>query len=120
LITWEWCGRHSKPGADKIISIFNYRKTSKFIKEFIEEYYCSTFYSHAEKLALAAMNKKNPYPAIYVEIKGVPYEGQIICGSNPSIYGRKVRNLQILDNNRNKKKITWEEIPWSTISKYCL
>ena len=87
----------------------NYRKAGEFIKNYVEQLYNSTFYTLQEKLAYAKRPKENPYPAQYSKINGIPYEGEITCGSNPFLHGRIVKNIYIIKAKNGKVCLNWGE-----------
>jgi hypothetical protein len=55
--------------------------------------------------------KKMIYRADYPQlINGVPHGARILCGNNPWLYGRRVRNLEIRKEGVTEV-ITWQEPP---------
>lgn len=117
LVTWDWTGTHADPNEDKVVTLFNYRLAPEKIKDFIERYYASRFYSEREKLSFMLDNTSNPYPARYNTYKGVPYTGQIHCGHNPFLYGRLVHNLEIINNTSGQEVLKWDEIDHVNLMK---
>lgn len=71
LITWEWIGDHAAV-EQKIVAILNYRKSAKYVKDFIEQLYIEKTSTVTEKMSFAKDRKSNPYPAKYHDINGVP------------------------------------------------
>ncbi|MFP6888323.1 MAG: hypothetical protein VCF07_00995, partial [Nitrospinota bacterium] len=53
----------------------------------------------------------NPYPAEFNKIKGVTWEGQIICGHNPYIYARLVEGLKVETDREGNENLKWNERP---------
>lgn len=99
--------------ADKcstVISIFKYQRSPEFIREYMEQYYIDQFYTPQEKLLYAKSRKCNPHPAQYELLDGVPWQGRIICGHNPRLYGRLVLNLNVV-REPDGERFEWEESP---------
>ena len=94
LITWGWAGRYAKPKGNKVVAILNYRKTGEYVRGLTEQFYGSRRYTELEMLECAFSDKKNCYPAQFVPINGVRFDGQIMCGANPYLHARLVRNLR--------------------------
>jgi len=106
LITWEWMGNHTKR-KKKVVSVQNARKSIDRICDYIEQLYIDLQYSDYDKLRYAkpGLWKTNPYPArIMKDMKSV------ICGHNPHLYGRKVKNLKAKPCSKDKDCLTWKEI----------
>ncbi len=94
----------------EVISVFNPRRSAKFVREYMEQIYIHSFYSPKEKLAYAKSRNGNPYPAVYENLFGVPWQGRITCGHNPFLYGRLVTSLKVVINNAGEK-FEWKELP---------
>ena len=56
-----------------------------------------------------------------LNVNGVPHGERILCGHDPWLYGRKVRNLKIaVDTSTDEEVITWREpnnFKWAEDSK---
>lgn len=103
LITWEWFGSHAKK-SKKIVSILNYRRSSRQIKHFVERLYVDSEYSLTERLSYAKSSKNNPYPA------AMSQRGHITCGHNPFLLGRLVKNLKVRIDSKGREHLQWEEV----------
>jgi len=103
LVTWEWEGNHAKR-KQKIVAILNPRLGDGRIRDYVELIY-SVLESHPlDQLQYARNSKNNPYPAQFEIIDGIPWGGSIICGHNPWLHARKVRDLRA-----NNGTVAWEE-----------
>jgi len=110
LITWD--GPDVREGEeDNVILILNYRLSPNRVREFVERFYAVKSYSITEKLACAKSQKNNPYPAQFERINGVQFIGRIICGHNPFLYGRLVKNLHVEKDDSGNEQLKWDEIP---------
>jgi hypothetical protein len=113
LITWE-----GTPSAtlqkNQIVSVFDYRVSSRRMLEYVEQLYIDRLYSLHEKIIYVRHRKDNPYPAALVRINGVQWEGQITCGEKPSLFARQVKNLKFHTDGNGEETLTWDEIPIPT------
>lgn len=109
LITWEWIGEHAAVDK-KIVAVINYRRSSSYIKDMVEQFYISIKYNTREKAACAKDSHANPYPAHYGNLRGVPWHGRITCGHNPYLYARLVSNVR-LERKGNDSIVVWDERP---------
>jgi hypothetical protein len=103
LVTWAWIGAHAARDP-AVVAIFNYRHSPETVRDFIERYYVSHYFSVSEKLRYAKNKHGSPYRA-HVS------RGRIDCGHNPHLYGRMVRNLHVEEDSHGKEVLKWEEIP---------
>jgi hypothetical protein len=94
----------------EVISVFNSRRSAKFVREYMEQNYIDRFYSPKEKLAYTKSREENAYPAVYEHLVGVPWHGRITCGHNPFLYGRLVTSLKIVPTNAGEQ-FEWKELP---------
>ena len=109
LVTWDWVGDHAKV-EDPVAAILNYRTSPEKVRRFAELLYASEFYSHGEKLLFAKDRKRNPYPAEFGAVNGVPWQGQITCGHNPWLFARLVKNLSIEIDEQGEEQLDWNEV----------
>ena len=110
LVTWEWTGNHAKPDR-KIAAILNPHWSADRIRQIVEFIYANSCYSISEQIRYAKNRKLNPYPAKYTSIEGVPWEGQITCGHNPSLFARHVDNLAVTGEPDEEGGVIWTERP---------
>jgi hypothetical protein len=111
LITWEGIGAHAR--TDKrggVVAILNCRWTGQKVREFVEQFYIALTCGAWDKLALAHDKRSNPYPALFGTIRGIPWSGEVICGHNPWLHARGVRNLRVTINDDNTQA-SWEDVP---------
>ena len=94
LVTCE--GPNKKP---EIIGIISSRRSTKYVKDFVEQQYINRFFSLDEKVALALGRWKNPY-----RIRSCA--DPLICGGNPFIEARIVKIKGIKNG-----ELEWAEIP---------
>lgn len=109
LITWE--GDSKTTHEPKIVSILNPKLSGKNVAKFIEQLYIILAgYNNAEKFKYANNRKSNPYKAKFDDVYGLTWEGRIICGHNPYLYGRLVSNLELEKDNEGNEYLVWTEI----------
>ena len=108
LITWE--GTSPKiTDENRIIGILGSRRSDSFVAELVEFIYLRNSSSVSEMAYIANRPKKKPFPAERTQIiNGVPHGERLICGHNPWIYARKVKNLKIAQDG-DVEIITWKE-----------
>ena len=105
LITWEWSGDHAEP-QKKVMEVLNPRMSPNRVREIVEQLYHIEA-SLSEKVAWRLCKREQCYPAEFVAIEGVRWEGQITCGHNPWLMARLVDNFVIeIDEDLN------EAAPW--------
>jgi hypothetical protein len=103
LITWDWNGDHAKVD-DFFVAILDYRYPAKTIKRFVELIYTNRKFALHEQLAYAKRRSANSYPAEFgfIEVRaskdsGLPdkvtWTGKIVCGGNPWLFARMVRDI---------------------------
>jgi hypothetical protein len=114
LVTWEWCGDHARR-EDTIAAVFNPRLGAERVRELVEFIYASE-YSIAERLALAR-GGPNPYPAEFVSINGVRWQGEMLCGHNPYLRARLVDDLAVERNVDGKEILSWKERPQPSLGR---
>lgn len=103
VVTWEWVGDHAKR-KQKVVAILNPRWGDQRVRDYVELIYSVLEYHPLDQLRCARNSKNNPYPAQFEIIDGIPWGGSIICGHNPWLHARKVRNLRV-DN----RTVAWQE-----------
>lgn len=98
----------------------DYRYSEKKIKRFIEWIYVSQRLAFHEQMAYAKRRGSNPYPAKYgsLEVRtskdsGLPdrgtWRGQIICGGNPWLFARMVRDVVAYVDEEGREHLKWKE-----------
>ena len=108
LVTWEGLGDRSKMKR-KVAAILNPHWSPRRVLEYVEFIYVINNYSIDEQIAYAKNKSFNPYPAEFNRIRGVPWDGQIICGHNPFLYARLVDDLQ--SGGGGGEDIVWKDRP---------
>jgi hypothetical protein len=109
LVTWEWCGEHAKRD-EKVAAVFDSRVSPGRIREYVELLYAHETYTLSERIAWCLGNQnRNPYPAEFVKLEGVPWEGEIHCGHNPYLRARLVDELTIRRGKDGKETPTWKD-----------
>ena len=118
LITWESIGAHARvTKSRRIVAILNYRCSPQRVRTFVEQLYAALGNSAWDKLNAADKPKDNSYPAIFMQISGVPWTGQIQCEDNPFLLARVVNNLQVIIKDGGREEITWIEKPVPSVSQ---
>ena len=113
LVTWEGMSPPQRQ-RDRIVSILGYRISGGRMLEHVEQLYVDRFYSLHEKIIYTRHKAKNPYPAENIKINGFPWEGRIICGHDPFLLARPVKNLMLHEGAGGEDVLTWDEIPIPT------
>ncbi len=109
LVTWEWSGDHAKVD-DRVAAAFDSRLLPERVRGFVEILYAQQMYTLSEKIASFVGNhRRNPYPAEFLKIEGVPCEGEIHCGANPWLRARLVDDLTVERGEDGKETATWED-----------
>jgi hypothetical protein len=115
-VTWEHCGNHAKPKR-RIAAILNPHWSARRVREYVEFIYVQSHYAISEQISYAKNRSFNPYPAWFVPLEGIPWEGQIICGHNPRLFARLVDNLQATGEPNEESKVVWSERPRPNFGK---
>lgn len=95
---------------DQVAAILNYRTSPERVRRFVELLYASRFYSYSEKLLFAKDRKRNPYPAEFGAVNGLPWQGQVTCGHNPWLFARLVENLRVEVDEQGEEQLVWGEV----------
>ena len=108
LLTWE--GTSQKiTDENRIIGIIGSRRSDQFVAELVEFLYARNSASVSEMARMANRPKQKPFPAERTQIiNDVPHGERIICGHNPCIYARKVKNLKISQEG-DSEIVIWQE-----------
>jgi hypothetical protein len=108
LLTWEWSS--AKP-VEKIVAVLSSRRSDSSIAELMELLVLRSIYPAREVAYYANRKKAMVYKAqTPLNINGVPHGERILCGHDPWLYGRKVRDLKItVDESTDEEVITWRE-----------
>lgn len=122
LVTWENDNTittsniiHNFGDNTKIVLIGNSRTSPDTIKNKMENHFMDE-YPLIAKMTYARNKKYNPHSATHHKINSIFWHDRIICGNQPCLYGRKVRNLELSNNDENKEILKWEELPIPHIS----
>lgn len=67
-------------------------------------------YEPSERIDYVTHPDKSPYRAEFGSLRGARWEGQIVCGHNPHLFARKVRNLRATGSSGNEI-FEWDEVP---------
>lgn len=111
LIYWEYMQDDIPEIEERIIAIWDGRKSGEKVREFVEQYYMAQSYSLLEKTHFATHRKDNPYPATFDRNgNGVQWSGVITCGGNPFVIAQYVKKLCVYDDQQNGTAITWENV----------
>jgi hypothetical protein len=97
LVTWE--GTSDVP-EDPVVAILHHRTSVSAVRGIVERLYISLAYSPREKLLFLKNPRANPYPAEMTLFEHVH------CGHNPSLHGRLVSALRVVDG-----VLKWTEPP---------
>ncbi len=107
LVTWEHAGDHAKPKR-LIAAVLSPHWSGERVRAHVEWLYANESYSLRERIAYARRKSFNPYPARFLSVRGVPWEGRIFCGHNPYLYARLVDDLRAADHS-DETQVTWKE-----------
>jgi hypothetical protein len=107
LVTWEWCGDHAAV-SDKVAEILDPRMPSERVRQIVELLYHREA-SLSEKVAWRLLKRNQPYSADFVDIEGVKWEGQVMCGHNPWLLARLVDDLKIETDVQGRDSATWRD-----------
>ncbi|HYP20355.1 MAG TPA: hypothetical protein VEY08_09790 [Chloroflexia bacterium] len=113
LVTWEGT-EESKREEKRIAAILSPRLSADRVRRIVEMLYANTEFSLGERVSYAA-GKFNPFPARYVSMRGIPFEGKITCGHNPYLDARKVANLTVTTDELGNEHLSWDELPLPVI-----
>ena len=119
LLTWEWT---STEPTEKIAAILSSRRSDSAIADLMELLVLRSRYPAKDVAYYANRKRQMIYKAqTPLGINGVPHGERILCGHDPWIYGRKVRDLKVtLDETNDEEVITWREpkdFKWADESK---
>jgi hypothetical protein len=107
LVTWEWVGDHAKP-PKKIAELLDPRLSPERVREIVEFLYQRED-RLSDKVNWRLRKHKQPYPAEFVTIDGVPWQGRIICGHNPHLLARSVDSLIVSTDADGNEVATWTD-----------
>ena len=109
LVTWEWRGEHAKR-KEKVTDVFDSRLSSGRVRWALELLYAHEMYTLGERIDWFVGNRRrNPYPAEFIKLEGVPWEGEIHCGDNPYLRARLVDELTIQRGQDGSEMPTWKD-----------
>lgn len=115
LITWEGTP-HALGQRERVVAVFDSRLSGKRIRPYVELFYANSEYSLVERL-LYAKKKFNPYPARFKTIEGIPWQGEVICDSNPWLCARWVKNLKVKLDGNGTEEFSWQEMVLEQIKR---
>ena len=110
LITWQSAGDHVVVD-QKVASILNPRLSGGEVRKRVEQLYADSKYSPYERLEYVKKPGENPYPAEFVSLRRVRFEGRITCGHNPYLLARKVNELRVVTDEEGRETLEWKERP---------
>jgi hypothetical protein len=106
VVTWGSVDNPERPC--KVVAILNPQLSGNHVRELVEFLYLSWRYTLSEQVR-CAVSRKNPYPAHFPDIDGVPWSGEVYCGHNPVLHARLVADLAVKCDERGKETATWKE-----------
>ena len=108
LLTWE-C--NTAKVRERLVAILSSRRSERVIAELMELLVLRASSTAASVAYYANRRRELVDKAITpLVINGVPYGERIRCGHDPWLYGRKVRELKIvLDQRTDEEVVTWRE-----------
>ena len=77
----------------------------------MEQLYAALGKSPWDKISYADQPRENGYPADFMRINGIPWEGHIRCGHDPHLFARLVSNLKVVVKSNGVEKAVWTEKP---------
>ncbi len=110
LVTWEHAGDHAKP-RQRVAAVLNPRLSGQRVRELVELLYANELYDPSERIAFIKDRGRNPYPAQFGSLGGVPWTGEIVCGHNPWLEARIVDNLRAVKDGEGAEQFDWNERP---------
>jgi hypothetical protein len=108
LLTWE-CNTSSVK--ERIVAILSARRSGGTVAELMELLVLRAN-STARNVAYYANRRRDlVYKAqTPLDINRVPHGERILCGHDPWLYGRKVKNLKIeVDASKDEEVVRWQE-----------
>ena len=108
LISWEWSGDHAKV-ENPFVALLSYRYSGDTIRKFLERLYVIHTSDICLQIGYARNEKNYPYPAEFVKLNGVPFDGEIICGHNPFLLARRVYDFHCHTDEYGEKRLAWTE-----------
>ncbi len=103
-------GDHATP-PETVAAVLSPRLSARRVLEIVELLYANASYDPSERIAFAKSRKGNPYRARFGVLHGVPWEGKIVCGYNPWLEARLVRNLRADRDATGEERFVWDERP---------
>ncbi|SNQ49355.1 conserved hypothetical protein [Frankia canadensis] len=122
LVTWDAAGSHAAVAEREVVAAVLRPQTGpETVKRIVELLYMAREFDPADKLDALT---RNPYPAKFGTVtvretfkngevweQRVTHTGQIICGHNPFLYARLVKNLRLKDSANPGSGLIWDEEP---------
>lgn len=107
IITWEWNGDYAHMDNPFVLAL-DRRLGGENIRKIVEHLYAAFIYDDTDKVGLVLPDASNPYPATFLTINGMRWQGEIHCGHNPWLRARIVENLKVI-HEKGVEKVTWTE-----------
>jgi hypothetical protein len=106
------------PGIEEhVVTILNYRLSSRRVAEIIEQLYVDQRMGLANRLEYAKTGKSS-CPARLALVDGVPYAEELWCGTGDRFFwARKVDDLHVTADEHGNEKLTWKEGKRPDLSK---
>lgn len=105
LVRWE--STEEPVQEQSIIAIFDSRKSSDFVADFVQQFYISHTCSIEEKVHYSSHSKEFPYQVEYERVRGAPWLGSMSCGHNPFITARVVEHLSLATSKDGATSLHW-------------
>lgn len=120
LVTWVTANRQHLESP--IAAMFSSRKSPETTRDYVEFLYLTKHFGGDEQLSFLADPTANPYPATYGTIRAnvsgtgetnLEWRYQVMCGHNPYLYARRVKNLRLGAGTYpdGSQRLEWDEIP---------
>ncbi|NKB47270.1 MAG: hypothetical protein GKR77_05720 [Legionellales bacterium] len=106
-----WSSSEKKFNQKDVIAVFDSRKSSEYISNFIFQYYIASTCSLEEKIHFSSHARDFPYQVEFEKINGTNHLYSISCGHNSTIFARMVKNLAIFKKLDGSDILNWEEYP---------
>jgi|SRR6266850_1518430 len=110
LVTWQSISPNPKV-THRVIAMFSLHKSGRFVSHFVQQYHLMA--SLTGPGVLYRLNRSGEIiDKVHCtdHINGVPHADRIRCGVDPSIYARKVSELEV-EEDENMQVFRWREPP---------
>lgn len=106
-----WSSSEKKFNQKDVIAVFDSRKSSEYISNFIFQYYIASTCSLEEKIHFSSHARDFPYQVEFEKINGTNHLYSISCGHHSTIFACMVKNLAIFKKLDGSDILNWEEYP---------